>query len=558
MITSLRIRDLATIEDLEVNFKEGFSILTGETGVGKSIIIDGIKLALGEKGSPEIVRTGKEEASVEAIFLLPQQRIEDKTDAQPEEIFIQRSISRQGAGKGYMNGVLVPVKKLKEISPFLIDIYGQNDHVFLLHVENHLNYLDYYANAFPLREEVARTAQELKKLLKEKRELELKAQERERRLDFLDFQIKEIGKADLKGNEEEILRQERTILKNAEKIRSLVEKALSLSYEEENSISSLLGKLQPIVKELSEFDPTIKDTHEAITQLSIVMRELSDYLLKLSEKDIMTPENLEKIEERLSHIENLKRKYGASIPEILASLERAKKEHEELSSSKEKLEDLDGLIEKTYKAYTEKAEKLSRVRREKAKELEKNLLREISLLGMKKSRFKIKIETTPLSPKEMEKVKESGTEEVEFLISPNPGEDLRPLHKIASGGELSRIMLALKSIGKEEERLKTLVFDEIDSGIGGNTAEFVARKLSQLALQHQIICITHLPQIASFASHHYKISKKIDKERTFTIVKKIDFEERVAEIARLMSGSRITEISLQNAREMLTHNLPKK
>lgn len=545
MIKSLRIRNLATIEDIELHFNEGFSILTGETGVGKSIIIDGIKLALGEKGSGDVVRTGKEKASVEAIFFLPQ----------TNEIFVQRLISREGTGKGYINGVLVPIKKLKELNSLLIDIYGQNDHDFLLHVENHLNYLDYYANAIPLREEVSCTAQELKRLLREKKELETKAREREQRLDFLDFQMKEIEKANLKPNEEETLRHERNILKNAEKISSLVEKALSLSYEQDNSVSSLLGKLQSVVNELSDFDRVLKDTNEAIAQFSIVIKEFSNYLIKLREKEIMSPEKLEKTEERLSQIENLKRKYGGSIDDILSSLEKAKKEYQELSTSKEKLEELDVQIEKKFEDYKIKAEKLSQLRRQKARELEKSILREIALLGMKKARLKIKIENLPLSTEEMEKVKESGTEEVEFLISPNPGEELRPMRKIASGGELSRIMLALKSIGREEERLKTLIFDEIDSGIGGKTAEFVAKKLNQLAKQHQIICITHLPQIASFALNHYKITKKIDKERTFTTVKKIRYEERVTEIARLLSGTRITETSLQNAREMLNHNL---
>jgi len=555
MIKSLRIQNLATIEDIELNFKEGFSILTGETGVGKSIIIDGIKLLLGEKGSADLIRTGKKEASVEAIFHFPRIDYEDKNLFPGKEIFIQRIISKEGTGKGYLNGILAPIKKLKKLSPHLVDIYGQNDHDFLLHVENHLNYLDSYAQALAIRKEVAQAAHELKKLFKVKQELEEKERDREQRLDFLDFQIKEIEKAELKPGEEEDLHYERNILKNAEKISSLVEKALALSYAEETSISPQLSQLQNVVSELSDYDKTFKETNEAINQFSIVFKEFSDFLIKFKEKQIISPEKLESIEERLSQVEKLKRKYGTSIPEILSYLKRAKKEYQELSSSQEKLEDLAVQIEAVFNEYKKQAEKLARLRKQRARDLEKDILEEIALLGMKKAKFKIKIDTIPLRSEETDKISEKGTEEVEFLISPNPGEELRPLRKIASGGELSRIMLALRSIGKEGDQLKTLIFDEIDAGIGGKTAEFVAKKLRQLSKQHQVICITHLPQIASFPPHHFKIDKQVSQERTFTTVKKLGFEDRVTEIARLISGIHITETSLKNAREMLTHNL---
>ena len=555
MIKSLRIRNLATIEDIELNFEAGFSILTGETGVGKSIIIDGIKLLLGEKGSADMVRTGKREASVEAIFYVPQLDFEDKNLFPGNEIFIQRIIPKEGTGKGYLNGILVPIKKLKKLRPQLVDIYGQHDHDFLLHVENHLNYLDSYAQALSIRKETSQTAHELKKLFREKQELEAKERDREQRLDFLDFQIKEIEKTELKSGEEEDLHYERNILKNAEKISSLVEKALALSYAEENSVSSQLSQLQNIVADLSDFDKTFKETNEAINQFSIVFKEFSDFLIKFKEKQIISPEKLETIEERLSQIEKLKRKYGNHIPEILSYLKRAKEEYRELSSSQEKLEDLAIQIEDKSKEYMEKAEQLSQLRKQKAKDLEKSIIEEIALLGMKKAKFKINFDKISLNLEEMENIREKGTEEVEFLISPNPGEELRALRKIASGGELSRIMLALRSIGKEAGKLKTLIFDEIDSGIGGKTAEFVAKKLRQLSKQHQVICTTHLPQIASFSPHHFKIDKQISKERTFTTVKQLGFGDRVTEIARLISGIHITETSLKNAREMLTHNL---
>jgi DNA repair protein RecN (Recombination protein N) len=557
MIDSLRIRNLATIDDLEINFERGFSILTGETGAGKSIIIEGIRLVLGEKGSQDMIRTGEKETSVEAIFPVSDKEpgLKNLIPDSEAEIFIQRKISKQGTGKGYINGTLVPVKKLKEASGGLVDIYGQNDHVFLLNLDYQLNYLDDYANASYLKKEAAENAQELKRLIREKNELETREREREQRLDFLNFQIKEIEKARLRRGEEEELRQERNILKNAEKISTLVEKALGIAYHQENSISSLLAQLQNVVASLTDFDQTFKEVNETLNQFSISIQDFSDFLIKFKEKQTMTPEKLEELEERLSQIEKLKRKYGTSVEEVLSFLERAKKEHESLSISQERLTELDNEIEKKFADYKASAEKLSALRKKSGQELEKQVEKEIAVLGMKKAFFKIKIETTPPCPDSAENIKENGTEDVEFLISPNPGEELRPLRKIASGGELSRVMLALKTIGKEVEKLKTLIFDEIDSGIGGKTAEFVAQKLRKLSEKHQVICITHLPQIASYARHHYKIDKKIEKERTFTTIKKLSFEERVKEIGRLLAGTHITETTLKNAREMLERNL---
>ncbi|UCC41177.1 MAG: DNA repair protein RecN [Candidatus Aminicenantes bacterium] len=557
MIKSLRIRNLATIDEIELGFKEGFSILTGETGAGKSIIIDGLRLVLGEKGSSDMIRTGKKEVSVEAIFQPPKDMIRSSdllTDLE-NEMFVQRSIAEEGAGKGYINGILVPIKKMKEMSIGLVDIYGQSDHVFLRNPEYQLNYLDHYAGAISLRREISRNGQELRKLIREKRELENKEREREQRLDFLAFQIKEIEKTQLKQGEDEGLLHERNIFKNAEKISSLVDEALNISYNQENSISPLLSKLQSIVSELRSYDKAFKETEETLNEFAITIREFSDFLIKFKDRQAAAPEKLEKLEERLSQIEKLKRKYGNSINDILSHLKNAKEEYKILSTSQEKLTDLGVEIKDKYSQYKMNAGKLSESRTKFGRELEKNIEKEISLLGMKKARFKIKINSIPLSADTMEKAKDSGIDEVEFLISPNPGEELRPLRKIASGGELSRVMLALKTLGKEREELKTLIFDEIDSGIGGKTAEFVAQKLKELSKHHQVICITHLPQIASFATHHYNIGKTVRKERTFTTVKKLSFEERVSEISHLLAGTHITKATLQNAREMLIHNL---
>jgi DNA repair protein RecN (Recombination protein N) len=556
MIKFLHIRNLATIEDIELSFEDGFSILTGETGAGKSIIIDSIRLLLGEKGPSDLIRTGKGEASVEAIFHFGGATPPGlESMAQDGEVALHRQIIEQGSGKAYAGGILVPVKKLKEWSPALVDIYGQNDHIFLLHLENHLNYVDSFGDTLALREETAALAQSLRKLLKDKKELESKQRDAAQRLDFLEYQIREIEEASLKPGEEEALHKERRVLKNAEKIAGLVDSALDLAYSQEQSLTALTRRLENIVGELGAYDTAFEAVGKTLGEMSITLGEVSDSLMRYQEKQLLSPDRLETVEARLSLIEKLKRKYGTDIQDICYYYEKIRAERDGLAHSQERLADLTKDIERTFAAYKSKAEDLSRRRTKAARELESQIENEIGLLGMKKARFAVQLNTAAADPADIDKIRDTGLDDVEFLISPNPGEQLKPLRKIASGGELSRVMLALKAIGKDKEALKTLIFDEIDTGIGGKTAEFIAQKLRELARRHQIVCITHLPQIASFAAHHYRIEKHVDKDRTYTTVTRLGFEERVQEIARLISGSHVTPTALQNAREMLTHNL---
>jgi DNA repair protein RecN (Recombination protein N) len=556
MIKFLHIRNLATIEDIELSFEDGFSILTGETGAGKSIIIDSIRLLLGEKGPSDLIRTGKAEASVEAIFHFGA-AIPAGLDsmAQDGEVALHRQIIEQGSGKAYAGGILVPVKKLKEWSPALVDIYGQNDHVFLLHLENHLNYVDNFGDTLPLREEAAALAQSLRRLIKDKKELEAKQRDAAQRLDFLEYQIREIEEAALKPGEEEELHKERHVLKHAEKIAGLVDSALDLAYNQEQSLTALTRRLENILGELGAYDTAFEAVGKTLGEMSITLGEVADSLMRYQEKQLLSPDRLETVEERLSLIEKLKRKYGTDIQDICYYYEKIRAERDGLTHSQERLGALTKDIDRTFASYKAKAEDLSRRRTKAARELESQVENEIGLLGMKKARFAVQLNTVAADPGDIDKIRDAGLDDVEFLISPNPGEQLKPLRKIASGGELSRVMLALKALGKEKEALKTLIFDEIDTGIGGKTAEFIAQKLRELSRRHQIVCITHLPQIASFAAHHYRIEKHVEKDRTYTTVTKLGFEERVKEIARLISGSHVTPTALQNAREMLTHNL---
>ncbi len=553
MIKSLRITDLATIEELEVELRPGFSVLTGETGAGKSILIESIRLVLGEKGSSDVIRTGKKKTSIEAIFQRPRQKdlLETKSD---EDLCVQRSILAQGTGKSYIDGTLVPLKIVKENQLQLVDIYGQNDHVFLRSAENQLDYLDHYGGTLPLRKNIRQTARSVRQLFRTKNTLLMDTRERALRLEFLVYQIDEIEKAQLVPGEEDELRQERKILNNAAQIKRWIDEASDLTYNNELSLSSQLSQLQKIVEQLADYVDDFKNVGDEINQFSITTQELADDLMKLKEQQTGSPERLETIEARLSLIENLKRKYGGSVADVINHYEKTKTEYSELDLSQDRLNQLRQELDKQIAVYKNNAASL-RSRREKAAgKLEKTLEKELSLLGMKKARFQIALTSHPLDPDKSDNFRDNGTEDVEFLLSPNPGEDLKPLRRIASGGELSRFMLALKSIGKDTVIDKTLIFDEIDAGIGGKTAEFVAHKLGFLSEKNQVICITHLPQIASFAQHHYHIEKSFVKDRTFTTIKELSQEERIGEIARLLGGSLITETTRQTAKEMLERN----
>ncbi len=555
MIKFLRVRNLATIEDLTLDLSDGFSVLTGETGAGKSILIDAIRLLLGEKGSPDYVRTGATEASVEALFDAPPGGMPAPFgpggEGDGEGILVQRQIPAQGTGKAYVNGILVPARALKDAGAAVADIYGQNDHVFLLHIESHRGYLDVFADAQALKDEVAMAARELRSVLRQKQDLEVRSRDRAQRLDLLAFQIREIEAAGLKPGEDEGLSQTREVLKNAGKIAALIDQAVDLSYAGEQSLLPLLARLKTVLKDLAPFEASVPASLGTVEEFAIFLDELARGLMKFKDGNPGGPESLEAVEERLDIIDKLKRKYGPGIPEILAHLDAVKAEEKELVSGRERLEELDQEIAARFKAYAGGSRRLSALRAGRAPELERLVEKEISLLGMKKAAFKAEVRTMPASLSDPSSIRDEGTDDVEFLISPNPGEELRPLRKIASGGELSRVMLALRSLGKGAEPAKTLIFDEIDAGIGGRTAEAVAEKLKSLARRHQVLCITHLPRIAASAAHHFRVEKSVERSRTFTTVHELGQEDRVEEIARLISGTRVTEASLQSAREMI-------
>ena len=553
MIKLLRVRNLATIESLEVRLDAGFSILTGETGAGKSIIIDAIRLLIGEKASADLVRTGVKEAFVEAVFDVSGLALDLAGLPEPEdgELLVQRSVTDQGSGKAFLNGVLVPVRRLREIGGRLVDIYGQNDHVFLLHLENHLAYLDEALDSPGIVPDTARAAQELRRLLQEKRGLEAKEREREDRLDFIAYQLREIESAGLKPGEDEALLREREIIKNAEKIAGLVDRALDLAYLGEDSVIPRLARLRALLADLASYDAAFNDFGAGLQDAAILLQDAADSLVRFRDRRAAAPEDPETVEERLSVIEKLKRKHGGTIESVLARGEELRREKGLLETGRERLQELEAVIGERFGEYAALASRLGAARRKAAERLARTIEKEIAILGMTKARFEVRLAERAPAIDDPASIRDQGAEDAEFLLSPNPGEELRALRRIASGGELSRMMLAFKSAGRDRDGRKTLIFDEIDAGIGGKTAEFIARKLAKLAERHQVICITHLPQIASAAGHHFRIDKRVENKRTFTSARSLGREDRVEEIARLIAGSRLTDASREIAREML-------
>ena len=374
------------------------------------------------------------------------------------------------------------------------------------------------------------------------------------RLDFIDYQVKEIEAARLRPGEDEELLREREILKNTEKIAGLVDKALALAYLSEDSLIPRLARLRSVLGELSIYDAVFGEFHQGLEEASILLQDVTDALVRFQDRRAEIPENPETIEERLSVIEKLKRKYGGTIEAVVGHGEALRRERSSLEAGRERLQELEASIRSKFGEYSGFASRLGTERAKAAEKLGRLIEKEIAFLGMKKARFEVRLTDVPPSLDDGATIRDQGAQDAEFLLSPNPGEELRPLRRIASGGELSRMMLALKSVGKDKEIHKTLVFDEIDAGIGGKTAEFIAQKLRHLAARHQVICITHLPQIASSAAHHFHVEKMVEKDRTFTSVRKLSRGERVEEIARLVAGSRLTAASREAAREMLDAN----
>lgn len=551
MLQELSIKDFAIIDEIQISFQPKMTVLTGETGAGKSIIIDALGLLVGGRGSTEFIRKGEKKAVIQGLFTLPREANtynileEYGIDSEDGQIILQRDLYRGGRNICRINGMMVNLATLRKVGETLIDIHGQNEHQELMKPENHIDLLDEYdKKTSQLRNQYQVVYQNYRKLKlsMEKKEADEKAWAQ--RLDMLNFQVKEIEEAGLKINEEDELVEEKNKLDNFQAIHD----ALELSYQILSGEKiDVVGNLGNAMNELSDVSDLSENLQEINTKISDAFYSLEDAARDISDElDSMewNGERLNEIEERLELIHQLKRKYGDTIEDILHYHSRIEKELREMENAEQNSEKQERQLSEALEKVKELAIKLSKQRKKSAKKLEKMIHEQLSALYMDKAVFEVKCLNNS-------KLYSKGIDKVEFYIQTNPGEEMGPLAKIASGGELSRIMLALKIIFSQKMGVTSIIFDEVDTGVSGRVAQAIAEKISQISNNSQVLCITHLPQVAAIADNHYYISKSVNDGRTETSLKELDEKQKIREIARMLSGSEITELTLKHAEELI-------
>ncbi len=554
MLRELNIRNLAIIENLDIELDHGFNVLTGETGAGKSIIVDALGLTIGSRAQSDLIKSGKKECVVSAAFEVADNTLLHDLGIDMEEgIIVRRVVSASGKNKAYVNDTTVNTRTIIDLGASLVDIHSQHENQSLLLKEKQLTLLDLFGK---LEGETKKYASILKKynsLIKEKESLDKDIDLRNQKVDLLRFQVEEIESASLEPNEKEELLKEYGILSNMTLIKELSESSYNTLYAMDNSVNDLAAGVYDNLNRLSKLDPTIEESLHMAAQIHSFVKELSHLLRIYKDEIVFSDERLEVVENRLETIKRLEGKYGDGIENILQHKSDAKAELEELLNSEEKLGSLALDISAFEERLIKDGEKLSQKRARAAEKLEKDVMKVLKELSFDKAGFKVNIQKSKNSDDSL-RYNSTGIDIIEFLFSANPGEPLKPIHKVASGGELSRIMLALKSVFAEYDDIPVLIFDEVDTGIGGKTAEMVGRRLKNIAERHQVLCITHLPQIASMADNHIKISKNVSDKDVTIRVEKLTYSQREGELARMLGGN-VTEISLRHARELLHKHL---
>ena len=548
MLLDLKIENIAVIENSSLRFDKGLNVLTGETGAGKSIVIDSINAILGERTSKELIRNGTNNAKVVASFCnigndvikcLDDLGIEKTED---NSLTISRAISLTGKNTCRVNGWPVTVGQLKELGAFLINIHGQHDSQALLNPEKHLSYLDSMADNSSLLTDYKNAFHSLIKTKKELDSLYDSRDEKTARLDYLDYVINEISEANIKIGEVEALKKEKNLLENSLKVQKLLEKSYSAICSD-GGISESLSDCASQLEKAAEYYDKATETAKTIKGLSIELADATSSVRELTEDFGCSPSRMSEIDDRLDIIYRLSMKYGKNEEEILETLKSSTDEKSSIAMSDERIAFLEDELYKKSASVKELAEKLSNSRIKAAEVFEKQITKELTFLDMPYVKFVVDIKKTPMTSK--------GAETVEFLISANPGQEPKSISKIASGGELSRIMLAIKNVLSDKDSVETLIFDEIDTGVSGSAAEKIALKLYQVSKGRQVICVTHLPRIAAQADCHLKIKKKVTDAGTYTDVIPLDFEGSAAEIARITAGNSVTALQLETAKEML-------
>ena len=547
MLSLLHIENIAVIECAEITFDCGFNVLTGETGAGKSIVIDAISAILGERAYRDMIRTGTGKASVRAVFTdVPEFPwfSENGVPYDPETI-IQREIFLDGKNICRVNGALVTVSILRRLGIQLINIHGQHDSAALFDENNHLTYLDAFADNESLREEYSRCYGEVAKLRHQIDRMTMDEGEKLRRMETLRYQIDEITKAELTAGEDEELESRRKLLQNAEKLSDGIHAAVECLYggDETDGAASLLMEAERELSRLSRYTDAYDGLREKVADLMYQVQDAAEEVRAARDDLSYSADELERVEERLDVIHRLRRKYGATCADILEYLDKASRELDEIEFTDDHLERLKTKLSKAEKLAWDAACRLRENRKVSAKALSDRILQELAQLDMPRVQFSCEFTELELTA--------TGADSVAFYMSANAGEALKPMSKVASGGELARIMLAMKNVLAEQDQIATLIFDEVDTGVSGRAAQKVAEKLRSVARTKQVLCVTHLPQLAALADTHLLIAKEERSGRTYTTVEPLDLEGRKRELARIIGGANITEITLKSAEEML-------
>ena len=547
MLSLLHIENIAVIDRADISFDQGFNVLTGETGAGKSIVIDAISAILGERAYRDMIRTGTHKASVRAIFTdVPELSwfAENGVDYDPETV-IQREIHLDGKNVCRVNGSLVSVSILRKLGMQLINIHGQHDSATLFDEDNHLTFLDAFGDNEQLRAAYSEQYETVAKLRREIDKMTMDEGEKLRRMETLRYQIAEIEKADLEAGEDEALEERRKILQNAEKLSNGMDTAVECLYggDESDGASGLLAQAEYALARLAKFSDAFAEMHDRVADLMYQVQDVAEAVRDARDDLSYSADELEQIESRLDVIHKLRRKYGVTCEDILAYLDKAKKELDDIEFADDHLERLKKKLKKAEKEAWDAAKELRKNRRETSVIMAERILTELAQLDMPRVQFTCQFTETELTA--------NGADAVAFYMSANAGEALKPMSKVASGGELARIMLAMKNVLAEKDQVNTLIFDEVDTGVSGRAAQKVAEKLRSVATHKQVLCVTHLPQMAALAHTHLLIAKSERDGRTYTTVTPLDVEGRKKELARIIGGTNITETTLKSAEEML-------
>ncbi len=537
MLRYLNIRNLAVIEALEVTFEPGLNVLTGETGAGKSILVEAVSLLLGGRASPDLVRTGEDTAIVQAIF---------ETDGR--EVVVRREVTSQGRSRAFIDGTLATAGTLRELGERLVDLHGQHEHQALLNPDLHIDLLDQYAGQAEQRDRVAADFAEWSRLTSELDEVRRQERDKSARTDFLKFQLGEIERVNPRDGEDDELAATRQLLANAEKLKRLCDEAYSRLYESDEAVLGGLAQVWKRVADLAALDARFAPHLESRDAVRAQLEDLAAFLREYAADIDAAPAHLQEVEDRLAALDRLKRKYGPALGDVMARRADCRTELQTLEATGERAAELERAVAIAAQAYDRQAAELSAARHKAAPRFARALEAGLAELAMERTRLEVRFAD---GRPEADRRTSRGIDIAEFYVSPNPGEELRPLARIVSGGELSRLMLGLKTLASTDAPGKTLIFDEVDAGIGGRVADVVGRKLQGLGKGFQVLCITHLPHIAACACTHFRVTKSVKHDRTLTSVERLDGDARAEEVARMMAGAIVTSGTLASAREMI-------